>query len=204
MSFTLWWKPPLLGTDLSCSPARPARVGTLLETRRHCFPDIILQLKSEASNLWPIARRESTTVLISVTRTPSWYVHREDRAPDAPRSWYGSSSPLRQTRGDLGPSKWSWRKFRVRGPIQTTWTASECRSKTVTFWNSPRRSIPIVSTTVRIQRAEPILHFPSRMSVLPLFCLCCVVREPELLEWVSEGGFKLAVFPGCALHEHLE
>src|ERR1019366_6051361 len=68
MSFTLWWKPPLLGTDLSCSPVRPARVGTLLETRRHCFPDIILQLKSEASNLWPIGRRESTTVLISVRR----------------------------------------------------------------------------------------------------------------------------------------
>src|SRR5664279_4018274 len=85
MSFTLWWKPPLLGTDLSCSPVRPARVGTLLETRRHCFPDIILQLKSEASNLWPIGRRESTTVLISVTRTPSWCVHREDRVPDAPR-----------------------------------------------------------------------------------------------------------------------
>src|ERR1019366_2473012 len=94
MSFTLWWKPPLLGTDLSCSPARPARVGTLLETRRHCFPDIILQLKSEASNLWPIGRRESTTVLISVTRTPSWCVHREDRAPDAPRSWYGSRPPF--------------------------------------------------------------------------------------------------------------
>src|ERR1039457_3654192 len=92
MSFTLWWKPPLLGTDLSCAPARPGRVGRLLETRRHCFPDIILQLKSEASNLWPIGRRESTTVLISVIRTPSWCVHREDRAPDAPRSWYGSSS----------------------------------------------------------------------------------------------------------------
>src|ERR1019366_2410689 len=40
MSFTLWWKPPVLGTDLSCSPARPARVGTLLETRRDCFPDM--------------------------------------------------------------------------------------------------------------------------------------------------------------------
>src|ERR1035441_3495932 len=155
MSFTLWWKPPVLGTDLSCSPARPARVGTLLETRRHCFPDIILQLKSEASNLLPIGRRESTTVLISVTRTPSWCVHREDRAPDAPRSWYGR------------PSKRSWRKFRERGPIQTTWTASECRSKTVTFWNSPRRSIPIVSTTVRIQRAEPRLFCPNSNH---LFC----------------------------------
>src|ERR1035437_7419169 len=161
MSFTLWWNPPVLGADLSCSPGRPARAGTLLETRRHCFPDIILQLQSEASNLWPIGRRESTTVLISVTRTPSWCVHRvhrEDRAPDAPRSWYGSSSPLGHTRGDRRPSKRSCRNFRERGPIQTTWTASECRSKTVTLWNSPRRSIPIVSTTVRIQRAEP-LHF---------------------------------------------
>src|ERR1039458_8240859 len=118
MSFTLWWKTPVLGTDLSCSPGRPAPGGTLLETKRHCFPDIILQLKSEASNLWSIGRPESTIVLISVTRTPSWCVHREDRAPDAPRSWYGSSSPLRQTRGDQGPSK---------GPGANS--ASEGRSK---------------------------------------------------------------------------
>jgi len=47
--------------------ARQARgLAKLLETRRHCFPDIILRLESEASNLWPIGRRELTTVLISV------------------------------------------------------------------------------------------------------------------------------------------